>query len=121
MLRDAELVGQKEGLGARIKAAFADAALELFSSRQQGAEQVATIIPIRGELRDPKMQIYQAVLGVLRNAFVEGIADNMAGLPAPNAPPGTGPLEQAHHALSKGSRKPIQASPGPGKAAGEGR
>jgi hypothetical protein len=49
-------------------------------------------------------------MGILRNAFVRGLADSLVGLPPPKAEEREGVLEQARRALSTG-RGPPRAQP----------
>lgn len=51
--------------------ALAGAATTLF--KNQPADQFATRIEIQGELGDPKVNRYSAIVGILRNAFVEAL------------------------------------------------
>ncbi|BDG08398.1 DUF748 domain-containing protein [Anaeromyxobacter paludicola] len=69
------------GLFKRLEAAVADVALDLFSDRVPGRHAVATTIPIRGDVSDPKAQVWPTIFGVLRNAFVTGVMNSVAGLP----------------------------------------
>ncbi len=72
------------GIFKRLEAAIADSALEVFSDRVPSRDAVATTLPIRGEVKDPKAQVWPTVFALLRNAFVTGVTDSVAGL-APHA------------------------------------
>jgi hypothetical protein len=96
------------GLGARLKSALADGALELFDDDRGGRDAVATTIPIAGTLRDPQAQPIPTAIGVLRNAFVRGLADSLSGLPPPKAAEREGVLEQARRGLSRGGQPRAQ-------------
>jgi hypothetical protein len=96
------------GLGAKLKSALADGALELFDDDRGGPDAVATTIPIAGTLRDPQAQPIPTAIGVLRNAFVRGLADSLAGLPPPKAEEREGVLEQARRGLSRGGQPRAQ-------------
>ena len=50
---------------------------------------VATVVPIKGDLTGPDVQLWPTIMGVLRNAFVEGLTTGYAHLPPPTseAPP----------------------------------
>jgi hypothetical protein len=88
------------GLGPKLKSLLADAAISIFSDDVPGRDAVATTIPIEGTVDDPEAQLWPTVLGVVRNAFVRGLADSLAGLPPPKAGEKEGKLDQARRALS---------------------
>jgi hypothetical protein len=90
----------KPNLGAKLKSLLADAAISIFSDDVPGRDAVATTIPIQGTVDDPEAQVWPTILGVVRNAFVRGLADSLAGLPPPKAKEKEGKLEQARRALS---------------------
>lgn len=94
------------GLGAKLKSGIADLALEVFSDDVPGRNAVATTIPLEGTVDDPKAQAIPTIMGILRNAFVRGLADSLAGLPPPKAKEKQGVLEQARRALSPGRGQP---------------
>jgi hypothetical protein len=103
------------GLGPKIKSALADASLEIFEDDIPGREAVATTIPISGRVDDPELQLVPTILGVVRNAFVRGLADSLAGLPPPKAEKREGVLDQARRALSPGRGRQPRAQPDPGE------
>jgi len=72
-----------------IKAWAADVAVKIFSDRVEPRNAVATVVPIKGELTGPDVQLWPTIMGVLRNAFVEGLTSGYAHLPPPTseAPP----------------------------------
>jgi hypothetical protein len=45
--------------------------------RNQPRDQVATRIPIRGRLDDPQVSRFSAVLGIIRNAFIEAVTPGL--------------------------------------------
>ena len=98
------------GLGDQLKSVLADASLEIFGDDVPGRDAVATTIPIRGSVDDPRAQLVPTVLGVLRNAFVRGLADSLRGLPPPTAKEKESVPEQARRALSP-DRGPPRAQP----------
>ncbi|HET8540471.1 MAG TPA: DUF748 domain-containing protein [Anaeromyxobacter sp.] len=98
----------RPGLLADLESALADAALALFEDDVPGREAVATTIPISGTVDDPKAQAIPTVIGVLRNAFVRGLADSLSGLPPPKAKEREGVLEQARRGLSRGGQPRAQ-------------
>ncbi|MFT3916494.1 MAG: DUF748 domain-containing protein [Anaeromyxobacteraceae bacterium] len=108
-----DLEADEPGLGPRIKEALGDATLKLLSDDVPGREAVATTVPIRGKLSEPDVQAVPAIIGVLRNAFVEGLVAGVGGLPQPTAKKREGVLEQARKGLSR-KREPA-AQPEGGK------
>ncbi len=110
VLRGVETKAAKPGLLAKIESALADVALKLFKDDVPGRHAVATTIPISGTVNDPHAQPIPTVIGVIRNAFVRGVADSMAGLPPPKAKKPQGVLEQARTGLSP--NKQPRAQPG---------
>ncbi len=110
ILTGVDTKASKPGLLARIESALADAALKLFKDEVPGRHAVATTIPISGTVDDPHAQAIPTVIGILRNAFVRGLADSLSGLPPPKAKERQSVLEQARTGL-----KPYQqprAQPG---------
>jgi hypothetical protein len=97
----------------------ADISLRLFSDRVPGGTEVATVVPIEGRLDRPEVQLWPTVLGIVRNAFVEGISAGFAHLPPGVAPEKEGVLTQAKHALQKNQgppkAQPPKTDPGSGK------
>jgi hypothetical protein len=75
-----------------LKAWATDLAIKLFSDRVHDRNAVATVIPIKGTLNGPDVQLWPAIFGVLRNAFVEGLTSGYAFLPPKTAetPPAPG-------------------------------
>ena len=99
-----------DGFGNKLKAWIADKVLRLFSARVPGRNAAATVIPIQGRLDQPDIQIWPTILGVVRNAFVEGISAGFAHLPPPASPEKESVLTQATHALQK-DKGPPKAQP----------
>ena len=110
ILKNVKVAAADSGLGNRIKAVLADAAVKLFSDRVPGRNAVAAIIPIHGDMKKPDVQLTPTVLAVLRNAFVEGLSASLSNVPPPVDQNGSF-FHQARQALSKKSAKPIQAQP----------
>jgi hypothetical protein len=110
ILTGVDTKASKPGLLAKIESALADAALSLFKDDVAGRHAVATTIPLSGTVSDPHAQPIPTVIGVLRNAFVRGLADSMSGLPPPKAKERQGVLEQAREGLSPKSQP--RAQPG---------
>ena len=76
-----------------IKAWATDLAIKIFSDRVEQRDAVATVVPIKGDLTGPDVQLWPTIMGVLRNAFVEGLTSGYAHLPPPTseAPPPSPP------------------------------
>jgi hypothetical protein len=110
ILKDPGTRPARPGLGAKLESGLTDAALDLFSDDVPGRDAVATTIPLTGSVRDPEAQVMPTIMGILRNAFVRGLADSLAGLPPPKAEEREGVLEQARRAFSTG-RGPPRAQP----------
>jgi hypothetical protein len=103
ILKDVEVKPAKDGLGPKLKAWIADAALNIFSDRVPGRNATAAVIPMSGTISGPKPQLWPAVWGVLRNAFVTGIESGFGRLPAGN-PEEKRVLPQARSAPKQGGR-----------------
>jgi hypothetical protein len=115
VLKDAGARPAAPGLGAKLKSFLADTGIEIFSDDVPGRDAVATTIPITGQLDDPELQLVPTILGVVRNAFVRGLADSLEGLPPPKAEKREGVLEQTRRALSPGRGRQPRAQPQPGE------
>jgi hypothetical protein len=74
---------------------------------------VATVIPIKGTLTGPDIQLWPAIFGVMRNAFVEGLTSGYAFLPPRTADKKEGVVTQGVKALSGSESGPPKAQPGP--------
>jgi hypothetical protein len=98
------------GIWNRMKAWLADKGVEFASDRVPGRNAIATTVPIEGRLADPDVQLWPAIMGVVRNAFVEGVSAGFAHLPPPESPHPEGKLEELEHALKK-SEGPPRAQP----------
>lgn len=107
ILQNVKVKAADDKLGDKIKAALADAGVNLLSDRVPGRNAVATIIPIHGKLDKPDVQLVPAVLAVLRNAFVEGLSASLTNVPPPTTKGGF--FHQARQALSKKSQHPVEA------------
>lgn len=111
VLKDVTVRPADEGFGSKLKAWVADKGLDLFSHKTEDkTEKVATTVPIEGRLDNPDVQIWPAILGVIRNAFVEGISAGFAHLPPPAAEEKQGVLKQTKDALDK-DKGPPKAQP----------
>lgn len=88
-----------------FKAWVADLTVKLLSDRVPGRNAVVTVLPIKGSLNGPDVQVWPAIFGVMRNAFVEGLTSGFAHLPPPTADRKQGVVTQGVKALS-GSEPP---------------
>jgi hypothetical protein len=88
-----------------IKAWAADLAIKMFSDRVQRRNAVATVIPIKGSLTGPDIQLWPTIFGVMRNAFVEGLTSEYAHLPPATAPEKESVVKQGADSLT-GSEPP---------------
>jgi hypothetical protein len=70
-------------LGKKLEAVLADTGVEVLSDRVPGRNALSTIVPIHGNLNRPKLDVWTAISGVLRNAFVVGLRESLQQLPAP--------------------------------------
>ncbi len=110
VLKNVEVEKAKPGLGNSIKAAIADVAIKVFSDRVGNREAVATVIPLRGDITKPGIQLWPAVVGVLRNAFVIGVSESYSRLPPPEEK--KGPIKQLIEGLDKDKSPPAKPEPG---------
>jgi len=106
VLKNVEVRPTEDNLGNKLKAWIADEGLDLFSDRVPQRNAVATVVPIKGKLEDPDIQLWPTVLGVVRNSFVEGISSGFTHLPPKTADKPQGKIEQAKDALKKDEGPP---------------
>jgi hypothetical protein len=106
VLKNVEVRQAEPGFFAKVKAWFADEAVETASDRVPGRNAVAGVVPIEGRLVEPDVQLWPAVFGVVRNAFVEGLSSGFAHLPPKKADEKQGVLTQAKEALEKDEGPP---------------
>lgn len=106
VLKDLKVVQGKPGLGNKLKAWLADSAVKLLSDGDRAA--LATVVPIRGDLTSPDLQLWPAVAGVLRNAFVIGLTEGYAQLQQPDAEKKESVPEQLIEGLDKKKRPEAQ-------------
>jgi hypothetical protein len=88
-----------------IRAWAADLAIKMFSDRVQQRNAVTMVIPVKGTLTGPDVQLWPTIFGVMRNAFVEGLTSGYAHLPPATAPKKEGVLKQGADSLT-GSEPP---------------
>jgi Domain of Unknown Function (DUF748) len=106
VLKNAELKATDDNLLNKLKAWAANLGVKVLSDRVPGRNAVTTVVPIEGTLTDPKLQLWPTIFGVIRNAFVEGIAESFAHVPPPQAKRPQGILEQAASAVDKDAGLP---------------
>jgi hypothetical protein len=74
LLKDIDIVGKedrKDNILRKVWEGAADAVTELFENQKK--ETVATKIPLRGQIGDPKANIFFAIIEILQNAFVNAL------------------------------------------------
>ena len=118
VLKNVEVKPTESTLSNRLKAWLADEGLHLFSDRVPGRNAVATVVPIEGRLDKPDVQLWPSVLGVVRNAFVEGLSAGYMRLPPPMAEQKQGVITQAGQAVKK-NEGPPKAQPTKQQPAGK--
>lgn len=116
ILRNAKVKPASANLGEALKAKLANAAITILSDRVEGRDAIATTLPIKGTLDAPDPQIWPTILGVVRNAFVQGLDWGFSDLPTPTSEKKEGVLGQAANALDKNQEAP-KAQPNPKGAA----
>lgn len=62
---------REKSLGQKLKEKATDVIGKVLQN--QPRDQVATVIPISGPLKDPKASTWQTLIGLLRNAFIDAI------------------------------------------------
>jgi hypothetical protein len=110
VLKNVQVRPAESGMWDRLKAWLADKAVHFASDRVPDRNAVATTVPIEGRLVDPDIQLWPAILGVVRNAFVEGLTAGFTELPPPQAGEKQSVLTQAKAAVTK-SDGPPKAQP----------
>jgi Domain of Unknown Function (DUF748) len=110
VLKNVDVRPADSGLWDRLKAWLADEAVKIASDRVPERNAVATTIPIQGRLTSPDIQMWPAILGVVRNAFVAGLASGFARLPPAKADEKQSALTQAREAVTK-DKGPPKAQP----------
>src|SRR4029077_1959403 len=83
-----------------LKAWAADLALKIFSNGAGKREAVATVIPIKGSVIGPDVQLWPTIFGVMRNAFVEGLTEGYDHVPPATAPKKQSVVKQGIDALT---------------------
>jgi hypothetical protein len=106
LLKDVDVKPTDESFGDKLKAWLVDKGLHLFSDRVPGRNAVATVIPIEGRLTGPDVQLWPAVFGVVRNAFVEGVASSFRRVPPEKSESKQGIVSQAKTAVEKKAGPP---------------
>jgi hypothetical protein len=119
VLKNVKVRPTEDDFGNKLKAWIADKGLKLFSDRVPDRNAVVTVVPIKGRLDDPDIQLWPAVVGVIRNAFVEGISSGFTHLPPPTAEKREGKIEQLREGLKK-EEGPPEAQPPSKPEANEG-
>jgi hypothetical protein len=115
VLKNVDVRPAESGAWDRFKGWLADKAVKIASDRVPGRNAVATVVPLEGPIADPDIQLWPAIFGVLRNAFVEGVTSGFTHLPPEKAEQKQGVLSQAANALKK-DKGPPKAQPAKGAA-----
>jgi hypothetical protein len=97
LLENVALEATRPGFGPWLKAHTLDLVIDLFE--QGPPERFATVVPIEGTLQNADTQVWPAVLGVLYNAFVQGLSGGYAQLPLERAPEPQSAATQAYRVL----------------------
>ena len=116
VLKNVEIRPGGHGPWTALKAWASDLALRIFSDRVQERNAVATVLPIKGSLTAPDLQLWPAIFGVMRNAFVEGLTSGYAYLPPSTANQKQGVLKQGVDALTGSAPPKAQPTPLPDAA-----
>jgi hypothetical protein len=85
VLKNVEFEKGKPGFVNQVKEWLADAAVDVLTDESKGKTAVATVVPIRGDLTSPDIQLWPAIVGVLRNSFVIGLSEGFSQLQPPEA------------------------------------
>lgn len=109
VLKNVKIEPDDKGVFTVLEAWVADLAVRVFSDRVPGRNAVATVVPIKGTLNGPDVQVWPTIFGVLRNAFVEGLTSGYAHLPPVTADKKEGVVTQGVKALS--GSEPPEAQP----------
>jgi hypothetical protein len=62
---------QEKSLGRKLKEKAADLIGKVL--RNEPREEVATVVPLQGQVRDPKASTWETLVGLVQNAFFEAI------------------------------------------------
>jgi hypothetical protein len=119
VLKNVKVEATSDSFGNKVEAWLADKGLHIFSDRVPDRNAVVTVIPIKGRLDHPDLQLWPTILGVVRNAFVEGITSGFAHVPPPEAAKKESLLTQAKRALDK-DESPPKAQPEGSQGSGKG-
>lgn len=87
----------------QLKSAVVNLTVSVLSGgpdQPEEGQKIATIIPIKGTITEPNPQLLPTVLGVIRNAFVEGLQVGFQNIPPQTAPKKEGVVEQVIKALT---------------------
>jgi Domain of Unknown Function (DUF748) len=113
VLKNVKVRPTKKNPFAVIEAWAVDLAVRIFSDRVQQRNAVATVIPIKGTLTGVNVELWPAIFGVLRNAFVEGLTSGYAHLPPPDAAVSGAPAGSGQASDPSTPPKPPSAEPTP--------
>ncbi len=114
LIKNGHVVQGKPGLINLLKTVLADVALGVLSDDVPGRDAVATVIPISGRITKPDIQVGVAVIGLIRNAFVQAVMESYSHLPPPRAGEEQNAVVQIVDGLNK-EKGPPKAQPGAGR------
>ncbi|HEY1087240.1 MAG TPA: DUF748 domain-containing protein [Archangium sp.] len=101
VLKNVEFEKGEPGVVNQLKEWLADAAVDLLTDEKDGRAAVATVVPIRGDLTNPDLQLWPAIVGVVRNAFVVGLTEGFGNVTLPDAEKKESVPEQIIEGLDK--------------------
>lgn len=106
MIKNPVVKPSDEKISDALKAKLANVAIKVLSDRVDGRNTIATTLPIKGTITNPDPQVWPTILGVVRNAFVQGLDWGFGDMPTPTADKKEGVLDQAAKALNKDEEAP---------------
>jgi hypothetical protein len=106
VLKNVKVRPDDKGFFTALKAWVTDLAIKLFSDRVANRNAVVTVIPIKGTLTGPGVELWPAIFGVMRNAFIEGLTSGYAYLPPKTGEAPPPPAERASPSESHSSSPP---------------
>lgn len=105
IIRDPQVGPATDKMGDSMKAKLANMAISVLANKEDGRKTIGTTLPVKGTLTEPSPQLWPAILGVVRNAFVDSIEWGFSDLPTPTSSE-KGPFKQAVEALDKKNDAP---------------
>jgi hypothetical protein len=81
ILSNAKVSPEEQGALDHLKAWFVQGALDLLSRDVGGEQRLATVVPLKGSIAQPKAGVWSAVVGVIERAFFQAIDVGYRKLP----------------------------------------